>query len=231
MSIVIDATYDGGRHEYSIPFPYLEKAFVKCKLNDKELTINVDYEVEGSTLTLYRDTQTTDTIKIYRQTTTDRLVKFHDGSVLREADLTMLQLQLLHVIEEKGSFTITELQQDVRQLQVERTVNLAEGVSCARGTLLGYKAGGFVKANMNDYTTLSDVVITLGDSHNGKVKVLEQGQYAMQDAPDGKTVYVGEDGVYRTTPPNIAGSYVKVVGYIEGDIMQFHPDSLAIQLA
>lgn len=231
MSIVIDATYDGGRHEYSIPFPYLEKAFVKCKLNDKELTINVDYEVEGSTLTLYRDTQTTDTIKIYRQTTTDRLVKFHDGSVLREADLTMLQLQLLHVIEEKGSFTITELQQDVRQLQVERTVNLAEGVSCTRGTLLGYKAGGFVKATMLDYTTLSDVVIALGDSHNGKVKVLEQGQYAVQDEPDGKTVYVGEDGVYRTTPPNTAGNYVKVVGYIEGYIMQFHPDSLAIQLA
>ena len=98
MSIVIDATYDGGRHEYSIPFPYLEKAFVKCNLNDKELTINVDYEVEGSTLTLYRDTQATDTIKIYRQTTTDRLVEFHDGSVLREADLTMLQLQLLRAL-------------------------------------------------------------------------------------------------------------------------------------
>lgn len=231
MSIVIDATYDGGRHEYSIPFPYLEKAFVKCKLNDKELTINVDYEVEGSTLTLFRDTQATDTIKIYRQTTTDRLVKFHDGSVLREADLTMLQLQLLHVIEEKGSFTITELQQDVRQLQVERTVNLAAGVSCTRGTLLGYKEGGFVKATMNDYTTLADVVIALADSHNGKVKVLEQGQYAVTDAPDGHTVYVGEDGVYRTSPPNTAGAYVKVVGYIEGDIMQFHPDSLAIQLA
>ena len=231
MSIVIDATYDGGRHEYSIPFPYLEKAFVKCKLNDKELTINVDYEVEGSTLTLYRTTQATDTIKIYRQTTTDRLVKFHDGSVLREADLTMLQLQLLHVIEEKGSFTITELQQDVKQLQVERTVNLAEGVSCTRGTLLGYKAGGFVKATMSDYTTLADIVIALADSHNGKVKVLEQGQYAVTDAPDGHTVYVGEDGAYCTSPPNTAGSYVKVVGCIEGDVMQFHPDSLAIQLA
>ena len=231
MSIVIDATYDGGRHEYSIPFPYLEKAFVKCKLNDKELTINVDYDVEGSTLTLYRTTQTTDTINIYRQTTTDRLVQFHDGSVLREADLTMLQLQLLHVIEEKGSFTITELQQDVRQLQVERTVNLAEGVSCTRGTLLGYKAGGFVKATMSDYTTLADVVIALTDSHNGKVKVLEQGQYAIEDAPDGSTVYVGKDGVYQTSPPNTSGLYVKVVGHVEGNVMQFHPDSLAIQLA
>lgn len=231
MSIVIDATYDGGKHTYSIPFPYLEKAFVKVKLNDVDLTINVDYEVEGSTLTIYRDTKATDTIKVYRQTTTDRLVKFHDGSVLREADLTMLQLQLLHVIEEKGSFMITELQQDVKQLQVERTVKLADGVSCTRGTLLGYRAGGFVKATMLDYTTLADVVIALGESHNGKVKVLEQGQFAVSDVPDGKTVYVGEDGEYLTLPPNKSGSYVKVVGYIEGDVMQFHPDSLAIQLA
>lgn len=231
MAIVIDATYNGGRHEYSIPFPYLERAFVKCTLNDKELDINVDYEVDGSTLTLFRDTQATDTIKIYRQTTTDRLVKFHDGSVLREADLTMLQLQLLHVIEEKGSFTITELQQDVRQLQVERVVKLADGVSCTRGTLLGYKAGGFVKASMRDYTTLADVVIAQTHSQDGKVKVLEQGQFAVEDAPDGRTVYVGEDGVYQTSPPSTAGLYVKVVGHIEGNVMQFHPDSLAIQLA
>lgn len=231
MPIVIDATYAGGRHEYSIPFPYLEKAFVKCKLNDKELTINVDYEVEGSTLTLYRDTQTTDTIKIYRQTTTDRLVKFHDGSVLREADLTMLQLQLLHVIEEKGDFTITEVQQDVKQLQVERVVKLADGVSCARGTLLGYKAGGFVRASMRDYTTLAGVVIAQTHSQDGKVKVLERGQFAVEDAPDGCTVYVGEDGVYRTSIPSTSGLYVKVVGHVEGNVMQFQPDSLAIQLA
>lgn len=227
----INVTYDGGRTTYFIPFPYLEKAFVKVKLNDKDLSIGLDYDVEGSTLTLYRDTTTKDSIYVYRQTETTRLVQFHDGSVLREADLTMLQLQLLHVIEEKGNFTITELQQDVRQLQVERTVKLADGVSCTRGTLLGYKAGGFVKADMHDYTTLADVVIALADSHNGKVKVLEQGQYAVTEALDGRTVYVGEDGDYRTLPPNTAGVYVKVVGYIEGDVMQFHPDSLAIQLA
>ena len=230
IAVVIDATYDGGRHEYSIPFPYLEKTFVKCKLNDKELSINVDYEVEGSTLTLFRDTQATDAIKIYRQTTTDRLVKFHDGSVLREADLTMLQLQLLHVIEEKGSFTITELQQDVRQLQVERTINLADGVSCARGTLLGYKAGGFVPCNNRDFTTLANVVLALENSQDGKVRVLEQGSF-VTDMPDGAIAYVGTDGALRSTPPNTSGDFIKVVGVVEQNILHFHPDSLAIQLA
>lgn len=231
IAVVINTTYDGGRNTYSIPFPYLEKVFVKVKLNDKDLSIGIDYDVEGSTLTLYRDTTPKDSIYVYRQTETNRLVQFHDGSVLREADLTTLQLQLLHVIEEKGSFTITELTQDVRQLQIERTVKLAEGVECGRGTLLGYKAGGFVKTNNRDYTTLQDVVIALESSHNGKVRVLQQGQFAVNSLPDGATIYVGEDGAYRSTPPNTSGDYIKVVGTIEEDVLQFHPDSIAIQLA
>lgn len=231
MSIVIDATYDGGRHEYSIPFPYLEKVFVKCKLNDKELTINVDYEVEGSTLTLFRDTQATDTIKIYRQTTTDRLVQFHDGSVLREADLTTLQLQLLHVIEEKGNFTITEMTQDVRPLQIERFVTVATGVNCKRGTLLGYKAGGYVLADNTDYTSLQGLVLALGEPMDNKVHVLAMGSYATNDFDDGKTCFVGTDGAVVTAYPNVSGNYVKVIGFMEGNTLHFQPDSIAIQLA
>ena len=231
MSIVIDATYDGGRHEYSIPFPYLEKVFVKCKLNDKELTINVDYEVGGSTLTLFRDTQATDTIKIYRQTTTDRLVQFHDGSVLREADLTTLQLQLLHVIEEKGNFTITELTQDVRPLQIERFVTVAAGVNCKRGTLLGYKAGGYVLADNTDYMSLQGLVLSLGEPTDNKVHVLARGAYATNEFDDGKTCFVGTNGAVVTAYPNVSGNYVKVIGFMEGNTLQFQPDSIAIQLA
>lgn len=233
MSIVIDATYDGGRHEYYIPFPYLEKAFVKCKLNDKELTINVDYEVEGSTLTLYRDTQATDTIKIYRQTTTDRLVKFHDGSVLREADLTLLQLQLLNVIEEQGTFTIGTTEKDNNTYQIEETVTLADGVSCERGDILGYKKGGYVKATNTDYTTLADLVLALQSSNsNKKINVLVQGKYTVTDTlTDGNMVYVGEDGKYITSPPNTSGRFVKNIGIVKSDAIIFHPDTLAIKLA
>lgn len=231
MATVIDVTYEGGRNTYAIPFVYLEKTFVKVKLNDEALEYGIDYDVDDSVLTLYRDTTTSDDIYVYRETTTDRLVKFHDGSVLREADLTTLQLQLLHVIEEKGSFTITEKTEDNRQLQIERIVSLADGVTCSRGELLGYKKGGFVKADMNDYTTLGDLVITLAASSNGKVKVLQQGQYAINDIEDGRTVYVGEAGAYRSTPPNQSGNYIKVVGMVEGDVLHFAPDTLAIQLA
>ena len=231
IAVVINATYDGGRNTYSIPFPYLEKVFVKVKLNDKDLSIGIDYDVEGSTLTLYRDTTPKDSIYVYRQTETNRLVQFHDGSVLREADLTTLQLQLLHVIEEKGSFTITELTQDVRQLQIERTVKLANGVECSRGTLLGYKAGGYVLADNTDYTSLQGLVLALGEPTDNKVHVLARGAYSTNEFDDGKTCFVGTNGAVVTAYPNVSGNYVKVIGFMEGNTLQFQPDSIAIQLA
>lgn len=227
----IDVTYAGGSESYLIPFPYLEKSFVKVEVNEKPWTLSIDYEVTDSYVKLLRPTQETDTVYIYRKTTTDRLVKFHDGSVLREADLTRLQLQLLHVIEEQGTFTVTEMTQNLKQLQLERQVKLADGLEVTRGTVLGYKAGGFVKADLNDYTTLQDVVIALSDSKNGKVQVLEQGEFAINDIPDGMTVFVGADGAYRGTIPNVSGNFIKVLGTVEDDVLIFHPDTLAIQLA
>ena len=232
MATAVNVKYKGGQHTYTIPFEYLEPSFVKVELNGILLTSHTDYDISERVLTLYRDTKATDELVVYRKTETTRLVQFHDGAVLREKDLTTLQLQLLHVIEEQTSITLTQVTQNVRPMQMERTVKLANGVSCARGTLLGYKAGGFIKATQRDYTTLQDVVIALESSNaEGYVKVLERGQFGVNDLADGKTVYVGEDGAYRTSPPNNTGDYVKTVGTVEGNIMQFHPDSLAIQLA
>lgn len=228
MQIEID--YEGGSTSYLIPFSYLENSFVKVEVNDVLLTMHIDYEIEDNYVVFTRPTASTDTIHIYRQTTTDRAVKFHDGAVLKSEDLTRLQLQLLHVIEEKGTFTIAEVTENLKQLQLERTVNLADGLEVTRGTVLGYKTGGFVKADLNDYTTLQDLVLTLGASSNGKVRVLERGQYAVNELPDGATVFVGADGAFRTTMPNESGNFIKIVGTIEGNILQWRPDSLAIQL-
>lgn len=227
----IEITYDGGSESYLIPFVYLEKVFVKVEVNGKLKELHVDYEVEDSYVKFFRPTKSTDKIHIYRQTTTDRLVKFHDGSVLRSDDLTRLQLQLLHVIEEQGTFTITEVTQNLKQLQLERVVNLKDGLEVTRGTVLGYKQGGYVKADLNDYTTLQDLVLALSDSRNGKVNALERGQFAVNELPDGATVFVGADGAYRTTMPNQSGNFVKILGTVEGNVLQWKPDTLAVELA
>lgn len=204
---------------------------MKVKLNGTELSIGVDYTVEGNTLTLYRSTTTSDSIYVYRQTETNRLVQFNDGSVLREVDLTTLQLQLLHVIEEQGTFTITTVKEETKQLQFERDVTVAAGVNCKRGTLLGYKAGGYVLADNTDYTSLQGLVLALGEPTDNKVHVLARGAYATNEFDDGRTCFVGTNGAVVTAYPNVSGNYVKVIGFMEGNTLQFQPDSIAIQLA
>lgn len=227
----IDVTYEGGSNSYLIPFVFLEKVFVIVEVNDVLAEMHIDYEIEDNYVKFTRPTASTDKIHIYRKTTTDRLVKFHDGSVLKADDLTQLQLQLLHVIEEQGTFTVTEVTENLKQLQLERTVSLKDGLEVTRGTVLGYKSGGFIKADYNDYSTLQDMVLALEDSKNGKVRVLERGQYAVSDLTDGATVFLGADGAYRTTIPNESGNFVKILGTVEGNVIQWRPDTLAIQLA
>lgn len=227
----IDVTYEGGSTSYLIPFVFLEKVFVIVEVNGVLAEMHIDYEIEDNHVKFTRPTASTDKIHIYRKTTTDRLVKFHDGSVLKADDLTQLQLQLLHVIEEQGTFTVTEVTENLKQLQLERTVSLKDGLEVTRGTVLGYKSGGFIKADYNDYSTLQDLVLALEDSKNGKVRVLERGQYAVSDLTDGATVFLGADGAYRTTIPNELGNFVKILGTVEGNVIQWRPDTLAIQLA
>lgn len=227
----IDVTYEGGSTSYLIPFVFLEKVFVIVEVNDVLAEMHIDYEIEDNHVKFTRPTASTDKIHIYRKTTTDRLVKFHDGSVLKADDLTQLQLQLLHVIEEQGTFTVTEVTENLKQLQLERTVSLKDGLEVTRGTVLGYKSGGFIKADYNDYSTLQDMVLALEDSKNGKVRVLERGQYAVSELTDGATVFLGADGAYRTTIPNESGNFVKILGTVEGNVIQWRPDTLAIQLA
>lgn len=234
MKNPIKVTYEGGRGEYNIPFPYLDPAFVQARVDggtERLLTYGVEYTVHASILKIHTNTAPTDFVTIYRQTATDRLVVFHDGAVLREADLTMLQLQLLHTIEEHGDFTITSVTQDITPLQLERTIKLAPGVTCERGTILGYKAGGFVIASNQDYTTLQDTVLALDVPISGKVKALSMGQYGTTKLMDGNTCFVGARGEVVDTPPLTSGSYIKIVGVMEGDTLMFKPDAIALQLA
>ena len=103
----VSVKYAGGQKVYTIPFEYLAKKFVHVVLNAEELISDIDYRIENTQVILFRTTSATDTIEIYRYTTMTRLVSFNDGSVLRGADLTTFQMQILHVIEEQGLFGVS----------------------------------------------------------------------------------------------------------------------------
>lgn len=97
--------YEGNASQlvYAFPFDYLRKKFVKVEdiyTNITELTIGVDYTVEDKQVRLVKGIPLGHSVKIYRETTTDPLVEWQDASVLRSADLSLQEVQLLHLAEE-----------------------------------------------------------------------------------------------------------------------------------
>lgn len=97
--------YEGNASQlvYAFPFDYLRKKFVKVEdiyTNSTELTMGVDYTVEGKQVRLVKGIPLGHSVKIYRETTTDPLVEWQDASVLRSADLSLQEVQLLHLAEE-----------------------------------------------------------------------------------------------------------------------------------
>lgn len=88
---------------YAFPFDYLRKKFVKVEdiyTNITELTMGVDYTVEDKQVRLVKGIPLGHSVKIYRETTTAPLVEWQDASVLRSADLSLQEVQLLHLAEE-----------------------------------------------------------------------------------------------------------------------------------
>lgn len=62
--------------------------------------MSVDYTVEDKQVRLVKGIPLGHSIKIYRETTTAPLVEWQDASVLRSADLSLQEVQLLHLAEE-----------------------------------------------------------------------------------------------------------------------------------
>lgn len=97
--------YEGNASQlvYAFPFDYLRKKFVKVEdiyTNITELTIGVDYTVEDKQVRLVKGIPLGHSVKIYRETTTNPLVEWQDASVLKSADLSLQEVQLLHLAEE-----------------------------------------------------------------------------------------------------------------------------------
>lgn len=97
-------TYQGNgtQRVYSFSFDYLRKAFVKVRLIDnearKELVQETEYTVTDKQITLASPTNLK--IEIVRQTTTQPLVAWKDASVLKAVDMSVQEVQLLHLAEE-----------------------------------------------------------------------------------------------------------------------------------
>lgn len=100
---------DGTQLLYTFPFSYLRKKFIKVDvLHDDNsittLTYGVDYVVNDLSLTLTNPVKVGEHLIIYRQTTTDKIITWNDGSILLARDMNTEDVQMLHLQEEQQDY-------------------------------------------------------------------------------------------------------------------------------
>lgn len=100
---------DASVKTYSFPFPYLRKEFIKVSILHKDntitaLTYGVDYSVDALSITLVTAPSVSEHLIIYRETTTDRIITWNDGSILLAKDMNTEDAQMLHLQEEQQDY-------------------------------------------------------------------------------------------------------------------------------
>lgn len=89
----------GSQTQYDFPFDYLRKSFVKVTIDDV-LQDTSAYSVDNRSVLFNTAPASGSIIVIYRETDTERLVSWADASVLKASDMTISQVQQLHILEE-----------------------------------------------------------------------------------------------------------------------------------
>lgn len=175
--------YEGNASQlvYAFPFDYLRKKFVKVEdiyTNITELTMGVDYTVEDKQVRLVKGIPLGHSVKIYRETTTAPLVEWQDASVLRSADLSLQEVQLLHLAEEtadkvfdSGMSTAYD-NPNCWDGQYKRIINALDPIEDGDVVTLRY-----IKANQdsllnqlkNTGATQNSAIVATGDTQNARV--------------------------------------------------------------
>jgi hypothetical protein len=88
-------TANGTQTVYSFNFDYLRPTFIHATVDGVAVS---DFTINQRTLEF--TTAPKGTLKIYRKTPTDQLVAWADASILRASDMTIQQIQTLHILEE-----------------------------------------------------------------------------------------------------------------------------------
>ena len=103
----ITYTGTGSQKLFDIPFDYLRTSFVKTNVDDIVLTYGEDYVIINRQIEFTVAPISGSHVVIYRETTTDRLVSWAGASVLKASDMTINQVQQLHILEEQQDWTKT----------------------------------------------------------------------------------------------------------------------------
>lgn len=175
---------NGTQQTFSFPFDYLRKAFVKAEIIESsgivELEQGKDYSITDKELTLNSGVSvaTGKLLKIYRETTTEPLVEWQDASVLRSADLSLQEVQLLHLAEEtadKGldtGMSTAPTNTNVWDGQYKRITNLLDPQEDGDAVTLRYvndKQHGLLNALKNEGANQNASIVATGNTQNSRL--------------------------------------------------------------
>ena len=154
---------DGTQTTYTFPFSYLRKKFVMVSIlhsdaTETALEYGVDYTVNDLSVSLTTPAQVGEHIIIYRQTSTDKIVTWNDGSILLARDMNTEDAQMLHLQEEQQDYIMahaisTKVTSDKEVLWDalnHRVINVSDPKDPQDAVTKNYMEtvqGGFVSAN------------------------------------------------------------------------------------
>lgn len=154
---------DGTQTTYTFPFSYLRKKFVMVSIlhsdaSETALEYGVDYTVNDLSVSLTTPAQVGEHIIIYRQTSTDKIVTWNDGSILLARDMNTEDAQMLHLQEEQQDYIMahaisTKVTSDKEVLWDalnHRVINVSDPKDPQDAVTKNYMEtvqGGFVAAN------------------------------------------------------------------------------------
>jgi hypothetical protein len=99
---------DGTTNKFYFGFDYINKHFVKVQVGagSSPLTYLTDYTVDDRSVTLTDTPAVGVAIRVYRETPSDRIVEWADGAFIKASQMTLENLQLLHLMEEAHDYPI-----------------------------------------------------------------------------------------------------------------------------
>ena len=143
--------FPSGNTQYRIEFDYLARTFVVVTLvNSSNPTLNRVLEVgrdyrflNPTMIEMLVDQSGFDIVRIHRQTGTDLVVDFRNGSVLTASDLTNAELQAIHIAEEGRDQTV-DLAKEYADAAGSSAGNAKDSEDEARRIADNIKASGLI---------------------------------------------------------------------------------------
>jgi hypothetical protein len=134
--------------------------------------------VSDRQLTLSKAIPANSLLKIYRETTTDTIVSWNDASVLRAKDMSLQEVQLLHLAEETADkvfdtgMSTSPTNTNVWDGQYKRITNLLDPQEDGDAVTLRYvndKQHGLLNALKNEGANQNTSIVATGDAQNTRL--------------------------------------------------------------